>query len=347
MAVASLNEIARRAGVSPQTVSRVLRGGTKGLRSDAVARSKAVFAAAEELGYRPNGSARAMQRGRFNALGWVQALEPSASSIPTELMAGVQDAIAARDYHLVLARLSDAQLTSDQFVPKVLQEFMVDGLLMSYTSNMPDRLVRLVAEHTIPTVWLNVLRETDAVRPNDRQGGRLATERLLRLGHKRIWFTNFEHDRKFMYTRRAHYSLVHRYEGYLDAMKEAGLEGNAVFAPFQRQSNAFPQPPINLSFLEGKDRPTALVGYSGYGFFRVQSRVEQLYGDKKAISLATFGSEICVVEGEGYDTVITPEDRIGHLAVEMLMRKVENPKKVYPSETVPCELRGGLSAYSA
>jgi LacI family transcriptional regulator len=67
----TIHEVAREAGVSVSTASRILNGGTKGLRRDAVERARRVEAAAESLGYQPDPSARSLVMKRTFSLGFI------------------------------------------------------------------------------------------------------------------------------------------------------------------------------------------------------------------------------------------------------------------------------------
>jgi DNA-binding LacI/PurR family transcriptional regulator len=68
---ATIYDIAREAGVSPMTVSRVLNGGPKGVRSDAVERAARILAVAEKMHYQPSATAKALKEGNTRMLGLV------------------------------------------------------------------------------------------------------------------------------------------------------------------------------------------------------------------------------------------------------------------------------------
>lgn len=67
----TIHSVARKAKVSVSTASRILNGGTKGLRSDAVKRAQLVWDAARELGYQPNAAARGLVMKRTFSIGFV------------------------------------------------------------------------------------------------------------------------------------------------------------------------------------------------------------------------------------------------------------------------------------
>jgi DNA-binding LacI/PurR family transcriptional regulator len=317
------------------------------MRRDAVERSKLILETAERLGYRPNASARAMKSGCFNAIGLVQGFDVRRSNLPDELLVGVHQTVLKFNQHMVLARLPDEKLASTGFVPKILRELMVDGLLVCYSHEIPTGMIELIREHAIPSVWLNVHQEFNSVRPDDIQAGRLATEHLLRHGHRKIAFCDFEHDEAFMFGPLSHYSLRHRYEGYCQAMKEAGLPTRLILGPKRREESEFPQPPVRLDWLEESDHPTGIVAYGGWGLLRVALRAQEKFGDLRAISMVTVNSRVQICEDIAIDTVILPQQQIGREAIELLQKRIQDPLKSIPSRVIPCELRAGFSVKKA
>src|SRR5215470_8292138 len=150
----TIKEIARRTGLSIPTVGNVL--GRSAYRYSADTRNR-VMQACQELGYKPNASARAMRQGRFGCAALVlsRSKQQTHSHIPPGLLDGLDDALAQHDMHLTVSRLTDEELTSDGFVPKVLRESMADGMIVNYTHDIPQAMLDLIHAHHAPAVWLN------------------------------------------------------------------------------------------------------------------------------------------------------------------------------------------------
>ncbi|HYG75210.1 MAG TPA: LacI family DNA-binding transcriptional regulator [Planctomycetota bacterium] len=123
----TIREIAERSGLSVPTVSQILNNKGHRYRSETC---KRVMKAVRELGYRPNSFARAIRMGRFNCVALLLSTEKSKSFLPNELLRGVHDGVAERDYHMSLTALPDEKLTSQGFVPKILTQWSADGLLI-------------------------------------------------------------------------------------------------------------------------------------------------------------------------------------------------------------------------
>ena len=110
----TIKDIARHTGLSVPTIGNVL--GRSGGRYSAQTRAR-VMKAARELGYRPNASARAMRRGRIGCAALVlsRSHQQTHSYIPAGLLDGIDDELARHDMHLTISRLSDEELSADNF----------------------------------------------------------------------------------------------------------------------------------------------------------------------------------------------------------------------------------------
>src|SRR5690349_18023437 len=106
----TIKEIAQHTGLSIPTVGNVL-GRSAGRYSQAT--RQRVMKAAQELGYRPNSSARAMRSGKIGCAALVLSRShPSIlSHIPLGLLDGLDDELAQHNMHLTVSRLTDEQLS--------------------------------------------------------------------------------------------------------------------------------------------------------------------------------------------------------------------------------------------
>src|SRR4029453_8124447 len=111
----TIKEIARITGLSVPTVGNVL--GRSAARYSAETRRR-VLEAAQALGYRPNSPARAMRQGGFGCAALILSRSRQHSHIPPGLLDGLDDELLRHDMHLTITRLSDEELSHDEFVPK-------------------------------------------------------------------------------------------------------------------------------------------------------------------------------------------------------------------------------------
>jgi len=338
-----MQQIADQAGVSAQTVANVLQGRTRGAYGSAARRAERIRELAEDMGYRVNTAAQATRTGRFNTACMVASTLGHRSTMFRSLIHGAHDALAERNMHLTFAYVEDDRLTDPEFVPKALKEWTTDGLLLNYTQEVPPALVDLIERHRIPSVWINSQQRTDCVRFDDRDAGRRLTDHLLKLGHRRIAFAHYGAER--------HYSIHERRAGYADAMQAAGLTPRSIQRDYTR-----PTPdsagdnilPLTRDWLDRPDRPTAVVTYS-----HVETHAARIVAAELGmsvpddLSLATFSDSLD--DGIGLQTarMFTPHRKLAHLAVAMLMDKIDAPPRRLEPRVMPLEFWEGRSCAPA
>lgn len=320
----TLHDIARETGVSHMTVSRALRGNG---RIDPRTQTR-IVAMAQKLGYRPNSAAQSVASGRFNCVTLLLGTVLGHSHLPEHLLFGIHDALLAAGMQLKLARLPDSALADRVHLPAVLTEWSCDGLLVDYTHDVPPAMNDAIEASGLPAVWLNTLRETDCVRPDDEAMGRLATQHLLTLGHRRIHYLDCSHPVRGL--DRAHYSARDREMGYRAAMRAAGLAPR-VFRP---RHNVETEARIAAARELLAAEPTAIVAYS------VPMELERLLAERgmhipEDLSIVTFGESRGHVQGRHGDYVRVPIIEVARSAVDLLLRKLVCPSVPLPAALVP------------
>lgn len=172
-------DIARRAGVSQATVSRVLNN-HQSIAPETRARVLDVLAASD---YRPNELARSLITQRANAIGVV--IDDITNPFYPELVDQLSELIYANGYRLQLWKTSGDN--ADELI-RALQARMVDGMIFT-AAKLTSPAVKELAERGYPLVLVNrYTRDTnvDRVYVDTAKGARLAAEHLLALGHKRF-----------------------------------------------------------------------------------------------------------------------------------------------------------------
>jgi len=178
----TIKDVAARAGVSRQTVSRVINN--KGEVSDET-RAR-VLATIEELGYRPNAAARSIVVGRTCTLG---CISPSLTDFT---FANIIDSAQAEARRLGYFMLAGSARTENEVEP-LLEEMLhrqVDGLLVlnPHADRRFEHFLPLI-EKGMAVVYLNNTprgESVSSVHCDDRDGGYQATHYLLDLGHTAI-----------------------------------------------------------------------------------------------------------------------------------------------------------------
>jgi LacI family transcriptional regulator len=336
------SKLAEHLGLSKATVTHVLNGHGAELRIKPETQ-KRVLQAAKELGYRPNVSARTMRTGRFGCAAFIQSLK--STYLPSDLMLGVLDALKEYDMHLIMAEAPDEILDEQNYLPKVVRELAADGLLINRIVDIPQHFIERVHDLHIPAIFLNIKGEFDSVYPDDLTGGKIATEYLLQLGHRKIVYV------QSLVNLQPHYSIQDRRRGYEDTMRKAG---------FQPQVWTLPADPFTMEEILAdkrlswayeylkteRDRPTAVIAYEltealaiFYAAAALQIKIPEM------LSLVTFhwgiDSSLCIP----FTTMSNSIGNVGRTSVSMLMEKLKNPTSLLPSRSVPLSfLEGGTSA---
>ncbi len=213
---ATIRDVAQKAKVGVGTVSRVLND------SPAVreATRQKVLAAIDELDYTPNPIARKLSTGQTLTIGVVLPYLTMPSYI--ERLRGVQNVLATSKYDLVLFAV-ETETQRDAYFQNFSLKSRVDGvLLISLPPN--DEQAKRFAQSKIPMVLIDAYHpDLCCVVPDDIEGGRIATQHLIELGHQKIGFLSDYLDTNF------HPSMRLRYQGYRNALAEAGIPFRAEY----------------------------------------------------------------------------------------------------------------------
>lgn len=183
----TVSQVARHAGVSVASVSRVLNG----LPATEQTRAK-VLAAVEELGYRPNAHARSLKVRRSQQLAF--AVADVGNPVYVEMMRAVEDEARARDYRLLVS--STAQPDDMLALLDSLEHGYADGLVLSPVRVNADLLAAL-RRVTYPVVVVGTVPadlDIDNVRADSAAGVGLALTHLAEQGCRRVAFINGPRD---------------------------------------------------------------------------------------------------------------------------------------------------------
>lgn len=183
--MATLSDVAARAGVSVSAVSRVLSD-KPGVRVSVATRQR-IHDAAKELNYRPNFTARALKSSRTHAVGLV--VPGVTNAIFSELMRGVEEEARAKDY-MVLIASTERLPEGEESIPRLMGEGRVDGVIVQFGDHLSGDDLRTVTESGLPVISVNAINPGSggSVRLDDEAGMRLATQHLIELGHTRIGY---------------------------------------------------------------------------------------------------------------------------------------------------------------
>jgi LacI family transcriptional regulator len=208
--VVTIHDVARHAGVSPMTVSRVMNS-EPNVREETRAR---VMASVKALRYSPNLAARSLASANGMHIG-IFFRNPSAGYL-SELLLGSLDQSRRSGCQLVIEQCDSPE--KDREAIQRLVKGGIDGVVLPAPLCDSEEALRGVAEAGIPAVLVSSGRtppEHSAVHINNFEASRAMTRHLLGLGHQNIGFIN-GHP--------AQASSGQRFRGFIEAMTEAGLK---------------------------------------------------------------------------------------------------------------------------
>lgn len=206
----TIYDVAREAGVSMATVSRVING-TAVVKEETKAK---VQAAIDKLGYRPNAVARGLASKRTKSIG---VILPDVSDLfHAEILRGIEDIATMYQYHIILAN-SDAKESREIDLVGTMWEKQVDGLIFISERITPE-IVKAFEHAQLPVVLCatdDPEKRIPSVSIDNVTAAYDATRYLLDKGVTRIAFLGAAAD---------HPTTVERKKGYLRAMEEGGLK---------------------------------------------------------------------------------------------------------------------------
>lgn len=179
---ASMADVARLAGVSSQTVSRVSNG-YAGVNEDT---RRQVLAAMKELGYRPNSAARALKRGEFRTIGVITFGLSTTGNVRT--LEAIATSAAHEGYAVTLLPVAVPTQDEVRGAFSRLGELAVDAVIIIQEVHLIDAVTL-----SLPPNVQVVVADSDAgdrytVVDTDQAGGtRTAVRHLLDLGHRTVW----------------------------------------------------------------------------------------------------------------------------------------------------------------
>ena len=177
----SMADVAARAGVSHQTVSRVVNGHP----SVAPHTRERVEQAIAELGYRPNIAARALVTGSTRTIGLVTVKINQYG--PAQTMLGLEKAARAAGYSLSVSILDDATAGAMRDAVDTFVAQRVDAIVaLSTYDDAAEALSMLESPVPLVAVQVGGDEERPAVGVDQVTGARLATRHLLELGHRTV-----------------------------------------------------------------------------------------------------------------------------------------------------------------
>ncbi|AIY65420.1 LacI family DNA-binding transcriptional regulator [Pseudoalteromonas piratica] len=311
----TINSVAKHAGVSKKTVSRVLNNEPN--VSDAT-REK-VQQAFKELNYRPNPIARGLAHNRSFIIGCLYD-NPSKSYI-TRVQSGALEACQDRNYNLLI---HPCELRGEPLIDNIetlVSTSRLDGIVLTPPFSDNKELVDYLKTRNIPyarVAPVTLEDESISIKSNDTQAAYEITNLLLSLGHKEIAFIKGHPD---------HSATEARFDGYVKALGEQGI---AVKSEFVAEGNFSYHSGEDSArqILESTTRPSAVFASNDYmaaAVLKVASQMSLKVPEE--LSIAGFdNAPIARHIWPGLTTIAQPVEDMTFRAVTLLIDKINAPE---------------------
>lgn len=319
--MSTIADVARRAGVSKMTVSRVIND--SGYISQET--RERVEHAIVELGYIPNALARSLRFKQTRTIALI--LTDITNPFFTTLARGVEDVASEQGFSVIFCNTDESEKEQAKYVNVLLQK-QVDGLLLVPTSSTADAIIP-IREQGLPCVLLDrYIPGTllDSVRGDSVQGAYALMQYVLSLGHRRIAVLSGPAEVT---------TSIERVEGARRALCEAGLEADATpvyYGPFSLEGSYA----TAVRALTATPRPTALYAMNNFiAVSALRLAHEMKLRVPEDLSLVTFDDLPNTFVAEPFLTVAEqPAYEMGQRATALLLDRLSNKGPAAPQEII-------------
>ncbi len=309
----TIHDIARLAGVSNATVSRVLNN-----KPDVNAETRErVLRIVNEQNFSPSIAAAGLA-GKRNRL--IAVLVPSLSwPFISEMMRGVAESAEARSYEIVLYTILGEQDRTD-VIKRILATKLTSGLLAIQVGQSSDYLTHLYEQGFPVTIISDQVQPTKApwISVDNYTGALEATRHLIRLGHKRI--AHIHGPKNFL-------SSFERYNGYQAALQEVGISPDPELVVYGDFTPIGGRQGANQLFSLA-ERPTAIFAASDFMAYGVVAVAER-YGLRIPQDIALVGFDDMATSAHfipALTTVRQPFYEMGQQGMQMLLSLMEGSR---------------------
>jgi DNA-binding LacI/PurR family transcriptional regulator len=307
----SIQKIARLAGVSVATVSRVLNN------SDSVKdkNRQKVLEAIKQSNYQPNLLARQLRTSRSSMI--LVLVSDISNPFCADVVKGIEEQAEKNGYRILLCN-SGSSIERSRSSLQLLAGKMVDGIItMDAFSKLPE-LTQLIGE----APWVQCAEYADAgevscVGINDADASQEVVRYLSGKGHQRIALIN--HDLSYKYAQL-------RQKGYVSQLESSKQAWQAITYASELSFSAGKLAMEEL--LAAEERPDAVFAVSDTLAAGAMSAIQQArLRVPEDIAVAGFdGSELAEMVSPTLTTIVQPSKDIGRQAFSLLLQKIEHPE---------------------
>ncbi len=324
----TIRDVARVAGVGLGTVSRVINNSPQVSEST----RRRVLDAIEALDFHPSPIARRLSLGKTLTIAAVAPFFTRPATV--ERLRGVEIAIAGTEYDLIVFNVESPERRYAT-LREVTCSQRVDGALVISLPPSEQEL-EILQSSSVPVVLIDInspeVNGFSRVVIDDVAGGRLATEHLIGLGHRRIGYISDSFDEPSLYT-----ASRMRYLGYREALRKAGIVPAEAWHRHGAHGR-YEAEQLALHILNLGDPPTAIFAASDTQAIGVMEAARKM-GMNVPRDLSVVGyDDIELAEHMGLTTIRQPLFESGAEGVRLLLQVIADQAAAPETIRLPTEL---------
>jgi DNA-binding LacI/PurR family transcriptional regulator len=319
--VARISEVAKMAGVSPATVSRVMNGTARVNKE----KTKRVLDAIKETGFKPNEIARSLYKKSSRIIGYI--VPNLLNLFLIEIGRAIEDEAFQNGYKVIFCN-SDEKPEKEVAYINMLTAMNADGIIISTIGNNPDEEMRSCV---LPIVVLDKCGNasfTASVQADNYTGGRLAAEHLIACGCQHI--VQMHGSQEFSNARR-------RFHGYSDVCKEHNIEPQYIESSYDYSSGIVRSREL-LERFPKVDGILAVSDMVALSLYRVLHETGRRVPDDIMI-VGYDNLELSSLMTPSLTTVAQPMEEIGRMSAKIIIDMVENNKLEQREVILPVSLK--------
>ncbi|MBK9925023.1 MAG: LacI family DNA-binding transcriptional regulator [Anaerolineales bacterium] len=301
-------DVAKRAGVAPITVSRVINN--SGYISQST--RERVEAAVKELGYVPNTIARGLRSKRTHTLALI--VTDITNPYFTLMARGVEDVAGELGYTVVYCNTDESEDKEEKYA-NILAQRQIDGVLL-VPARGDAKIIKFLESNGVTVVVLDRRvsgAKTDFVRSDSENGARDLIRLLIGLGHEHIAMITGSKEVS---------TSVDRVTGYQQALTEAGLSKNELiyYGAFNQKSGY----ELTYQAMNRTPKPTAIFGANNFITIGIIKALHDLKADVPGdVSVVGFDDLPESMLVRPFLTVARqPAYEMGRSATELLLKRI-------------------------
>lgn len=326
--MSNISDVAKRAGVSSMTVSRVINN--SGYTSPAT-RAR-VERAIAELGYVPNALARGLRFKQTKTIALI--VTDITNPFFTTLARGVEDTANQAGFTVIFGNTDESEAKEQNYLQMLLQQ-QVDGILLVPARSHNIESLRVIQKQNTPVIVLDrrvpPQTQVDVVRCDSEEAAQRLVRMLIELGHQRIGVLSGP---------RGVSTADDRVQGYRNALRHAGIaeHKNLVYRGAFTQESGYE---MAHQLLDVRPRPTAVFAAHNYFAPGVLKRARELrLRVPQDLAIVAFDDLPSTLAHAPFFTVaIQPAYEIGAQATQLLLQRLSGAMETgYQEIILPVEI---------